>query len=98
MSNILSFGKELILSKTTNFRHYQTERVCRQQIQIWWKKQKKGEVARHEQFFAPVAIGQQAFVMVHCASVCVLTFSLNIFFSETTYRILIKFHRNVPAI
>ena len=26
-----------------------------------------------------------------------LTFSLNIFFSETTYRILIKFLRNVPA-
>ena len=31
------------------------------------------------------------------ASICVLTFSLNIFFSETTYRILMKFHRNVPA-
>ena len=30
-------------------------------------------------------------------SVRALTFSLNIFFSETTYRILIKFHRNVPA-
>ena len=30
-------------------------------------------------------------------SVCALTFSLNIF-SETTYRILMKFHRNVPAI
>ena len=26
-----------------------------------------------------------------------LTFSLNIFFSETTYRILMKFYRNVPA-
>ena len=33
-----------------------------------------------------------------CACVCALTFSLNIFFSETTYRILMKFHRNVPAI
>ena len=32
-----------------------------------------------------------------CPSVRVLTFSLNIFFSETTYRILMKFHRNVPA-
>ena len=31
------------------------------------------------------------------ASVLVLAFSLNIFFSETTYRILMKFHRNVPA-
>ena len=31
------------------------------------------------------------------ASVRALTFSLNIF-SETTYRILMKFHRNVPAI
>ena len=30
-------------------------------------------------------------------SVRALTFSLNIFFSETTYGILMKFHRNVPA-
>ena len=30
-------------------------------------------------------------------SVRVLTFSLNIFFAETTYRILMKFHRNVPT-
>ena len=30
-------------------------------------------------------------------SVRVLTFSLNIFFSETTYWILMKFYRNVPA-
>ena len=30
------------------------------------------------------------------ASVRVLTFSLNIFFSETIYRILMKFHRNGP--
>ena len=30
-------------------------------------------------------------------SVRALTFSLNIFFSETTYRILMKFHRNVPT-
>ena len=29
-------------------------------------------------------------------SIRALTFSLNIFFSETTYRILMKFHRNVP--
>ena len=30
-------------------------------------------------------------------SVRALIFSLNIFFSESTYRILMKFHRNVPA-
>ena len=30
-------------------------------------------------------------------SVRPLTFSLNILFSETTYRILIKFSRNVPG-
>ena len=52
-------------------------------------------------FLAPLAVGQQAYVMVRlsvvCPSICVLTFSLNIFFSETTYRILMKFHRNVPA-
>ena len=35
--------------------------------------------------------------MLECASVRPLTFSLNIFFSETTYRILMKFYRNVPA-
>ena len=48
------------------------------------------------QFLAPLAIGQQAYVMVRCASVRPSTFSLNIF-SETTYRILMKFHRNVPT-
>ena len=55
-------------------------------------------------FLAPLAIGQRAYVIVCCASVraCVrpsiraLTFSLNIF-SETTCRILMKFHGNVPA-
>ena len=62
----------------------------------------KGEIALYEQFLAPLAIGQRAYVMVCCPScvrpsVRVLTFSLNIFFSETTYRILVKFHRNVPA-
>ena len=51
---------------------------------------------------APLAVGQRAYVMVRCPS-CVrpsvraLTFSLNIFFAETTYRILMKFHRNVPT-
>ena len=34
--------------------------------------------------------------MVRCASVPALTFSLNVFF-ETTYQILMKFHRYVPA-
>ena len=49
-------------------------------------------------FLAPLAVGQRAYVMVRCPS-CVrpLTFSLNIFFAETTYRILMKFHRNVPT-
>ena len=56
-------------------------------------------------FSAPLAVGQRAYVMARCPScvrlcvrpsVCALTFSLNIF-SETTYRILMKFHRNVPA-
>ena len=32
-----------------------------------------------------------------CASVRALTFSLNFFFSETTYPILMKYHRNVHA-
>ena len=54
-------------------------------------------------FLALLAVGQQAYVMVCCTScvspsVRVLTFSVNIFFSETTYRILMKFHRNVPDI
>ena len=57
-------------------------------------------------FLAPLGIGQRAYVMVRCQScvcpfiyrcVCALTFSLNIFFSETTYWILMKSHRNVPA-
>ena len=59
---------------------------------------------------APLAIGWRAYVMVCCLlyvrpsgrlcvrpSVRALTFSLNIFFSETTYQILMKFYRNVPA-
>ena len=55
---------------------------------------------RHRRFLAPLAVGQRAYV-VRCPSVRpsvrALTFSLNIFFSETTYQILMKFHRNVPA-
>ena len=66
----------------------------------------KGEISHNNQFLALLARGQQAYVMVCCPScvrpsVCAsgraLTFSLNIFFSETTYRILMKFYRNVPA-
>ena len=48
-------------------------------------------------FLAPLAVGQRAYVMARCPSVRALTFSLNIFFTETTYRILMKFHRNVPT-
>ena len=49
-------------------------------------------------FLAPLAVGQRAYVMVRCpSSVRAITFSLNIFFAETTYRILMKFHRNVPT-
>ena len=58
-----------------------------------------------DSFLAPLAVGQRAYVMVRraCMRPCVrasvraLTFSLNIFFAETTYRILMKFHRNVPT-
>ena len=52
-------------------------------------------------FLAQLAVGQRAYVMARSPSVrpsvSALTFSINIFFSETTYRILMKFHRNVPA-
>ena len=48
-------------------------------------------------FLAPLAVGQRAHVIVRCASVRALTFPLNIFFTETIYRILMKFHRNVPT-
>ena len=55
--------------------------------------------------FSSTGHSQQAYVMACCLScvrpslrpcVRVLTFSLNIF-SETTYQILMKFHRNVPT-
>ena len=52
-------------------------------------------------FLAPLAVGQRAYASCVRPSVSpsvrALTFSLNIFFSETTYPILMKFHRNVPA-
>ena len=52
-------------------------------------------VTRIFSFLAPLAVGQHAYVMSRCPScvrpsVSVLTFSLNIFFSETTYQILMK--------
>ena len=49
-------------------------------------------------FLAPLAVGQRAYVMARCASMrpCfhALTFSLNIFLSETTYQILILKWKN----
>ena len=36
----------LTLSQTTNFRLFQTERVCRRQFQIWWQWQKMCQTGR----------------------------------------------------
>ena len=36
----------LILSQTTNFRCFKTERVCRWQLHIWWKWQKVFETGK----------------------------------------------------
>ena len=36
----------LTLSQTTNFRLFQTERLCRRQFQIWWKWQKVLQTSR----------------------------------------------------
>ena len=58
-------------------------------------------ISPFDYFSAPLAVGQRANVMARCPScVCLsvhpcVNFSLNIF-SETTYQILMKFHRNVP--
>ena len=62
----------------------------------------RGENAGDYWCLAPLAIGQRAYVIARWLSrvrlfVHVLSFSLNIVFSETTYQILIKIHRNVPA-
>ena len=35
-----SRGLSLILSQTTNFSLFQTERICRRQFLIWWKLEK----------------------------------------------------------
>ena len=40
LGGFLFFADSLILSQTTNFRPFQTERVCRRQFQIWWKRPK----------------------------------------------------------
>ena len=50
----------LTLSQMTNFRLFQTERLCRQRFQLWWNDSKfskrventvgKGEIARYELF------------------------------------------------
>ena len=105
----------LTLSQTTNFRIFQTERVSRQQLWTWWKWHnvfqtentvEKGEIAHYKQFLAPLALGQQAYVMARCplcvhSSVCAsIRPCVNLFlnlFSEITYRILMKFCRIVPA-
>ena len=51
---------------------------------------------------APLTVGQRAYVMARCASVCVsIRACVNFFYkhllSETTHLILKEFHRNVPA-
>ena len=43
-----SVRKELTHYQTTNFRLFQTERVCRRQFQIWWKWQKVIQTGRKQ--------------------------------------------------
>ena len=67
----------------------------------------KGEIAYYKQFLIFSSTGCRPARLCHAplsvvrpsvhASLHALTFYLNIFFSETTYWILMKFHRNVPA-
>ena len=45
-SKISSSDNWLTLSQTTNFRLYQTQRVCRWWFQIWWKWQKVLKIDR----------------------------------------------------
>jgi hypothetical protein len=40
MQKLCCIGKGLILYQMTNFRLFQTERVCRRQFWIWWKWKK----------------------------------------------------------
>ena len=70
-SKNLSFCKELTHYQTTNFRLFQTERVCRRQFQIDENGRKlskrventvgKGEIARYEQFLLFPQCFQKAF-------------------------------------
>ena len=92
----------------TSLKAYADEKINVTQIFsfVFDREKDKMLVSSILSFLAPLAIGQRAYVMVRCPScilpsvrpsVRVLTFSLNIFFAETTYRILMKFHRNVPT-
>ena len=51
----------------------------------------------HPMIVAPKARELMSWSVVRRACICALTFSLYIFFSETTKPILMKYHRNVPA-
>ena len=42
------FGEVLTLCQKTNFRLFQTQRVCRQQFQIWWIWQKFLQTVKQE--------------------------------------------------
>ena len=46
LSKNLSYGKELTHYQMTNFRLFQTERVCRRQLQILWKWHKVIQTGR----------------------------------------------------
>ena len=86
---------------------YPEKTTCSTGVQIWLVHHLRS-INLSVLFLAPLAVGQRAYVMVRCPSCirasvrpCVRPsirpFSLNIFFAETTYRILMKFHRNVPT-
>ena len=97
----LSFGKGLTL--------YHTIRTLKRSL--FENFVRKGENAGNQQFPLFSSTGRRPASLCHGqlsvvrasvrpsvrASVRALTFSLNIFFAETTYRILMKFHRNVPT-
>ena len=44
--NLVPHVVRFTLSRTTNFRLFQTERVCRQQFQVWWKQKKVPKIGR----------------------------------------------------
>ena len=105
-------GLRLKLSRQKKYRHVKFESIHRQVkygingVDFTCKDIKQCGKKR-KCLLAPLAVGQRAYVMLSVVrpvvlpamrpSIHALTFSLNIFFSETTYRILMKFHRNVPA-